>query len=181
MKAWHAAAVLGLAIVAITAARVDRGARRPQAAVAPSALGVQAMDVSAVATPAAAAPAQARLEREPRLAVAFLLDPALTRSLYMGERWVSPPVFDFAQPGREFSVRAKVQWIGRDGEATDVGGRWSTPDPGMLEVDDRGGEVTLRVREPGEGALTVATSAGTRTLRVRATRTADAMQVAIAQ
>lgn len=172
MKAWHAAAALALAIIAFTAARSQRPLGvPPQAAAA----------LTAESAPVAVPGAQARLERTPRLAVAFLLDPALTRSLYMGERWVSPPVFDFVQPGHEFTVRAKVQSIGRDGEATDLSGDWSTGNPGMLAITRGHGEVTLVVREAGEGDLTVATGAGAKTLHVRATRTADAMQVAIAQ
>jgi len=167
MKAWHAAAALALALVVFTAAQSQRAGRAP----------VAAATWDAQPTPRT----QHALERAPQLVVAFRLDPALTRSLYMGERWVSPPVFDFAQPGDRFVVRAKAQAIGRDGEATDVVGDWSTGDPAMIAIDRGHGEVTLVVRAPGESTLTVATGAGVKTLRVRARRTADAMQVAFAQ
>lgn len=172
MKAWYVGAALALAIIAFTAARSQRAPGMP-----PHLASARPAEAAPVAEPRA----QVRLERAPRLAVAFLLDPALTRSLYMGERWVSPPVFDFVQPGNAFTVRAKVQSIGRDGEATDLSGDWSTGNPGMLAITRGHGEVTLVVREAGEGDITVATGAGAKTLRVRATRTADAMQVAIAQ
>ena len=168
MKAWHAAAAVALAIIAFTAARSQRpGVPFP------------------ASVPAAGAqvrwPAQQVVERAPALVVAFRLDPALTRSLYMGERWVSPPVFDFVQPGQTFTVRAKVQSLGRDGEPTDLSGDWTTGNPEMIEVARGHGEVALRVREPGDGTLTVATGAGTKTLHVHATRTPDAMRVAFSQ
>ena len=167
MKAWHAAVALALAVVAFTAARSQRG---------PSPVAV-----SPASAPRAAMPSQHVVQRMPELRIAFRLDPALTRSLYMGERWVSPPVFEFAQPGDTFTVRAKAQSIGRDGEPGDVSGDWSTGNPAMLAIERGHGEVTLVVREPGEADLIVATGAGTRTLHVKATRSADAMRVSFTQ
>lgn len=163
----HIGIALVLAVVAITAARAP--SREPVPDVAP----VQA----APAMP----PRQQAASPGPQLAVAFRLDPNLTRSLYMGERWVSPPVFEFAQPGDAFVVRAKVQSVDRNGAATDLSGEWSTGTPGLVEITRGHGEVTIVVREAGEGDLIVATGAGRKTLRVRAVRTADAMQVAFAQ
>lgn len=164
----HIGIVLALAVVAITAVRAP--SRVAGAAVA-----------AAPATAPVSPPSPQALAHQPRLAVAFRLDPNLTRSLYMGERWVSPPVFEFAQPGDAFVVRAKVQSIDRSGQATDLGGDWSTGTPGLVEITRGHGEVTIVVREAGEGDLTVATGAGKKTLRVRAVRTADAMQVAFVQ
>lgn len=127
-------------------------------------------------------PAQAAASvRAPRMVVAFRLDPALTRSLFLGDRWVSPPSFAFAQPGTQYVVRAKLQEIDSDGERTDLSGNWATTDPEMVAIDRGQGEVTIVVRQPGESDLTVTAGGESKVLHVRARRLADAMQVAIDQ
>ena len=117
-----------------------------------------------------------------RLAVAFRLDPALTRSLYLGDRWVSPPSFFFAQPGTQYVVQAKVQAIDSHGERTDLSGDWATGDPEMVAVTRHDhGEVTIVVRRPGESNLTVSAGGESKVLHVRARQTDDAMTVEITQ
>ncbi|HJW47024.1 MAG TPA: hypothetical protein VJ484_11120 [Lysobacter sp.] len=76
--------------------------------------------------------AQHVISPKQRLAVAFRLDPALTRSLYLGDRWVSPPSFYFAQPGTQYVVQAKLQAIDSRGERIDLSGDWTTNDPEMI-------------------------------------------------
>jgi hypothetical protein len=133
-----------------------------------------AVSMSPAAQPAPAVPA-------PRMVVAFRLDPALTRSLFLGDRWVSPPSFAFAQPGTQYVVRAKLQAIDSGGERTDLSGNWATTDPEMVAIDRGQGEVTIVVRQPGESDLTVTAGGASKILHVHARRLADAMQVAIDQ
>ncbi|MGN6514072.1 MAG: hypothetical protein ACTHKZ_10960 [Lysobacteraceae bacterium] len=117
----------------------------------------------------------------PRLSVAFRLDPALTRGIYLGQRWVSPPEFHFAQQGARFVVEAKAQDVDADGTRLDVGGDWSTSDPEMVAISRHPGGVTLEMREAGESELTVRAGGASRTLRVSAERLPDAMRVRISQ
>lgn len=117
-----------------------------------------------------------------RLVVAFRLDPAVTRGLYLGDRWVSPPTFRFAQPGEQYVVLAKLQSIDAHGDRIDLSGNWSSSDPDMLAIDRHDhGQVTLTVRQPGASRLFVSAAGESKVLQVRATRTPDAMDVAITQ
>jgi len=117
-----------------------------------------------------------------RMVVAFKLDTDLTNGHYLGERWVSPPTFAFAQAGAQYTTHAKLQTIGEDGTRTDLSGEWSTSDPQMIAITrDKPGQVTIVVREPGEAQLVASAGGQRRVLQVRATRTPDAMDVAFAQ
>jgi hypothetical protein len=129
------------------------------------------------------APAQSTpVQPKRRMVVAFKLDPDLMRGSFLGERWVSPPTFDFAQPGREYTTHAKLQAVDADGTRTDLSGDWSTSDPQMIAISrDQPGQVTIVVREPGQGQLFAAAGGQRKVLQVRATRTDDAMQVAFVQ
>jgi len=122
------------------------------------------------------------IARQPHLAVAFRLDPELTQGLYLGERWVSPATYFFAQPGTQYVVQAKAQDIDAGGEHIDVSGDWAASDPDMVAItrkDD--GKVTIVVRHPGESRLTVTSLGQSKVLHVRASQVADAMQVEIRQ
>jgi hypothetical protein len=118
----------------------------------------------------------------PGMVVTFRLDPNVTRGLYLGDRWVSPPTFHFAQPGTQYVVQAKLQSIDEWDERADLSGEWSTSDPEMIAITRHDhGEVTIVVRRAGEGQLFVSAGGVTKVLRVQARQTADAMDVMIAQ
>jgi hypothetical protein len=128
------------------------------------------------------APVQRPVARESHLAVAFRLDPDLTQGLYLGERWVSPPTYLFAQPGTQYVVQAKAQDIDAGGEHIDVSGDWAASDPEMVAITRmEDGKVTIVVRRPGESRLTVTSLGQSKVLQVRANQLADAMQVEIDQ
>lgn len=164
---------LAVALVAIGFA-VANGLRRSDATPAPIAVSAPAQQpVAAPSTPNAP---------KPRLAVAFLLDPELTHGMFMGERWVSPPTYFFAQDGPRFVVQAKPQNVDSRGTHIDLKGNWSVDSPDMITVSPgKLGEVTIVVSRPGDGRITVATGAGSKVLQVRARRVETAMQVQITQ
>jgi hypothetical protein len=125
--------------------------------------------------PTAAAPV-------PRLVVAFHLDPDITRGLFLGDRWVSPPSFAFAQPGNRYVVHARMQQIGTDGERTDVSGQWATSDPDMMALtpeDD--GAVRIEIDEVGSAQLRAVGNGETKILQVNARKLDDAMEVEFRQ
>lgn len=117
-------------------------------------------------------------QRKPEVAVAFRLDPDLTRGLFLGERWVSPPSFFFAQPGLQYVAQGKAQYVDAFGERVDVDADWATSDSELITLTEHvSGDATIVVRHPGDGEFTVATRYGTRRVQVHARQVGDGMQV----
>lgn len=116
--------------------------------------------------------------------VFFKLDPRLTRGLYMGDRWVSPPTYMGApQPGNEFTVEAKAHGLSH-GVPVEISPQWVPSDPDMVTVSPgRGPEVKITVRRAGQSTLGVAAPGFFKTLVIKATRTNDgrAIQAQISQ
>lgn len=108
------------------------------------------------------APAPAQPAPRPTVRVAFKLDPALTGGVYMGERWVSPPVFRAAaQQGSVFRVEARVERP--DGTAA----TWTPSDPdAVAALPATGRQVELVISRPGHSALTVRVGEHATTLAV---------------
>ena len=116
------------------------------------------------------------------MVVTFRLDPAVTRGLYLGDRWVSPATFHFAQPGSQYVFQAKLQSIDAHDDRVDLSGDWSTDDPEMIAIERHDhGAVTIVVRRAGVGRLFVSAGGTRKVLQVKARQTEDAMDVRIVQ
>ena len=90
------------------------------------------------------------------VAVSFKLDPRLTRSLHMGDRWFSPATFTTTQDADRINV--EVRAVGRDARGQDarIDPEWIAADPKMVTVTPaRGGQVTITVHRAGETRLRV--------------------------
>ncbi|HSR63998.1 MAG TPA: hypothetical protein VLM17_00105 [Xanthomonadaceae bacterium] len=111
----------------------------------------------------------------------FRLDPSLTQGLQMGDRWVSPPEFYFAQPGTQFVVEAKAQNLDARGARLDVSGNWAATNPEMVAITRQPDGVMLVVREPGESDVTLRAGSGVVTLHISAEQLPDSMRVRISQ
>jgi hypothetical protein len=130
--------------------------------------------------PRAAADAPSAPPRAEPLQVAFKLDPRLTRSLYMGERWVSPPTYATAQRGAVFVVEARARRA--DGRRSTAPPTWTASDPTMVAIATGArGEARLAVLRPGTSSVVVRDGDASRTLRVAANRQADDWRVDISQ
>lgn len=118
-----------------------------------------------------------------RMVVAYRLDPSVTSGLFMGDRWVTPERYAFAQEGTKFVVQAKMQAIDDEGsDPLDLSGNWASRDPEMVALTrEADGVVTIEVRKPGRTELVASAGGQTRTLQVTAKQTPDSMQVAIVQ
>ena len=118
-----------------------------------------------------------------RMVVAYRLDPSVTGGLFMGDRWVTPARYAFAQQGTKFVVQAKMQAIDDAGsDPLDLSGNWASRDPEMVALTrEADGVVTIEVRKPGRTELVASAGGETRTLQVTAKQTPDSMQVAIEQ
>jgi hypothetical protein len=87
--------------------------------------------------------------------VSFKLDPRLTRSLYMGDRWVSPPTYSGLQEG-EFSVQARAQGHDAGGRPVAATLNWRSADPQIVSVaPGQGNAVTITVHRAGESRVRV--------------------------
>lgn len=89
--------------------------------------------------------------------VSFKLDPRVTKSLYMGERWVSGPAFSSATvpEGEPITVEVRARPSGT-GAAGKLRPTWTASDPGMVTMTPaQGDEVKLTVRSAGESTVTV--------------------------
>ena len=173
-----------LALLLVAGFAVTRRTVRSDAvqldAVQPS-TAVERTEGTSMASLPPARPEAAGATRPPRLKVAFQLDPALTQGLYLGQRWVHPPTFDFVQPGVAFVVRAKAQRVDSASERQDVSGDWAASNPEMVAIDRGPGEVTLTIREAGDSELVVQAAGERNVLRVHAEQRPDAMRVRITQ
>lgn len=177
---------IGLLVVALGLANAIRTKHVPPSLASPPAAARDAgADRAAPGDRATASPSASATAATPareKIVVAFKLDRDITSGHYLGERWVSPATFAFAQPGEQYTTYAKLQKVGDDGTTIDLSGDWSTSDPKMIAISrDEPGQVTIVVREPGEAQLVASAGGQRKVLQVRATRHPDAMEVAFVQ
>ena len=113
----------------------------------------------------------------------FKLDPRLTRSLYMGDRWVSPTTYTgVRQTGKEYVVDARVHGIDAKGRPMRISPEWIPSDPEMVAVSPtQGNEVKIVVKHAGATKLKLATAGFSKELLVKAKYEGGAMQVEISQ
>ena len=114
--------------------------------------------------------------------VSFKMDPRITRGMYMGDRWVSPPTHIGVQAGKEITVEARVEGLDAVGKPACANPAWTPEDPDMVRVSpDRGRQVRITVLRTGESALSVTCGKASRKLVVKATTKENAIQVEISQ
>jgi hypothetical protein len=114
--------------------------------------------------------------------VSFKLDDRLTRSLFLGDRWVSPSTFSAPPQAKTAVVRASVKGIDTGGKRVAIAPRWTPADPRMVQVTKGGGgEARITVKRPGESKLTVAFEGITKELLVKASKQGGALAVQISQ
>lgn len=115
--------------------------------------------------------------------ISFMLDPRLTRGMYMGERWVSPPAFtSAAQTGGELTVQVRAEGLDPDGRAIPIDPEWIPVDPDFMAVSPaKGGKVMITVKKAGESRMKVVAAEVTKELVVKAIEKNNALQVEISQ
>lgn len=137
-----------------------------------------ALILSLAAAAAQAAPPAAPLAR---IEVSFKLDARLTRSLYLGDRWVSPATFRAPPQARPAVVRASARGVDTRGRPLAIAPRWIAADPEMVEVTEGAEGVSITVKRAGESKLRVAFRGITRELTVRAASRGESLAVEIAR
>jgi len=186
MRCLQACTLVLLAVAGFTLARRLQAPDAPMLPMAAAASSAQPASFGASASSAQPAspgkPARTlSTERPQRLAVALRLDPSLTQGLFMGDRWVSPADFHFAQPGNVFVVEAKAQHLDGSGEAHDFAGNWNATNPSMVAIQRDARTTVLEIRHPGDSDVTVSAAGETVVLHIHAVQLADSIQVHIRQ
>jgi hypothetical protein len=116
------------------------------------------------------------------ITVSFKLDPRLTRSLYMGDRWVSPPTFTRVGEGKSVTVEARAHGRDTRGQAVNISATWIPTDPEMVTVTPHGShEVRITVQRAGQSSLQVTSQGVSKELAIRVTDQNNALQIEIAQ
>jgi FKBP-type peptidyl-prolyl cis-trans isomerase FklB len=88
--------------------------------------------------------------------VSYKVDPRITQSLYMGERWASPMTQKCVNTGTTCSVEAKADVVDANGAPIKATAEWIPADPKIVAVTpDRGNKVTIIVLQAGETSLKV--------------------------
>lgn len=130
------------------------------------------------------APNQQSLRAAPTLTgieVSFKLDPRLTKSLYMGDRWVSPPIYTRIQEGKSITVEIRAVGLDARGKPHNIKPEWIASDPEMLSITPReGNEVNILVQRDGESTLRVTSDRVSKTLGIKAVYKDNTIYVEIA-
>jgi FKBP-type peptidyl-prolyl cis-trans isomerase len=117
--------------------------------------------------------------------VSFKLDPRLTKSLYMGERWVSPRTYTntHSPDGKTLTVEARAYGLDDKGQGTNISPSWIPADPAMVTVSpNHGNEVKITVQHSGTSKLKVESPGVSRELLITAKyEGGNAVQVDITQ
>lgn len=115
--------------------------------------------------------------------VSFKLDPRLTRSQYMGDRWLSSPTYTSAlQVGKQAIVEARAKGRDARGKAMAISPEWIAAGPDMVAVSPgQGSVVTIIVKRIGQSRLKVVSQGVTKELRIKGMERSNGMQVQISQ
>lgn len=114
--------------------------------------------------------------------IVFKLDPRLSRGLYMGDRWVSPPTFTQVGKGKKLTVEARAEGVGAGGNPVAVNPTWVSADPKTVTVSPaQANEVEINVLRPGTTKLKVEVQGVSKTLSVEVSKLAGTLQVDISQ
>ena len=139
--------------------------------------------VSSSVEPAETAGTAARPAAAPsRLEVTFKVDERLTRGLYMGDRWVSPPTYTANLPAGSAAVDARADVVEPGGRRSPAVARWATSDADVAAVSpSEGAAVRISLLRDGEARLQVTAGGLSRELVVTAVRKETALLVEIQQ
>jgi hypothetical protein len=114
--------------------------------------------------------------------VSFKLDPRITQGTYMGERWVSPPVYTRVGEGKELAVEARVHGIDARGKSMNIRAKWMPSDPGMVTVSPgQGDDIKITVHRAGQCSLEVNSQGFSKKLSIKAKYEGSGIQVEISQ
>jgi hypothetical protein len=88
--------------------------------------------------------------------LSFKLDQRLTRSMYMGDRWVSPQTYTKVQDGEKLIVEARAQAVDKWGRQVEIVPEWKAEDPSMVTVSpEKERQVAFTIHKEGRSSVLV--------------------------
>jgi hypothetical protein len=110
--------------------------------------------------------------------VSFKLDPRLTKSLYMGERWAPAATYTSASTSDPRAITLHARARSTVAPASKFSPTWSPSNPAMVAISPvQGAEVTLSVRSAGESTVTVKHGGASSTFAVKTVGEGDSWRV----
>lgn len=113
----------------------------------------------------------------------FKLDPRLTKSLYMGDRWVSPPTFTQVgvEHAKQVIVEAVAHVLDAKGRPLNTRPNWVAADPGVATITrSQGNGVRITVTRVGETTVEVVSQGLSKKISIKAvSRGPDTLQADI--
>jgi hypothetical protein len=115
--------------------------------------------------------------------VSFQVDPRVTRGMYMGEQWVSPPNYIRVQEGEnKLIVPAQAMGLDAKGGQVKINPTWKPGNADIVQVSPaQGPKVELTVLKEGQTDLTVTLGGVSKKLTVKAVRQHGSLRVDISQ
>jgi hypothetical protein len=116
--------------------------------------------------------------------VSFKLDPRLTRSMYMGDRWISPATYKSTSVSKGETITVWVKAMGLDakGRKVAISPEWIPEDSDMVAVSPRhGNEIKIIIKSAGQSVLQVVFGESSKILTINATYRGNTFQTSISQ
>jgi hypothetical protein len=102
--------------------------------------------------------------------VVYKLDPRLTGGVHMGERWVSPPIYDIISDRSKYTIEARVEGIAADGSRTVIAAEWTAADQNLVTVKPTyDNMVSIHITGQGNTSLQISAGGFAKTLDLAAT------------
>lgn len=121
-------------------------------------------------------------EKEAIIKLSFKVDPRVTRGMYMGDRWISPPTYLRVGESKECTVETRAEVLDANGKRMNTSLEWSAADPEMVTVKpDKGNAVNITVKREGESKLKVTSERVSKELLIKAINKGNVIQVEISQ
>lgn len=110
----------------------------------------------------------------------FKMDQRITRGMYMGDIWVSPPTYVRVGEGKECTVGVRAEVQDANGKRVDLSPEWIPADPEMVTVSSgHGQEINITVRRAGQSSLKVASAGVSKELIIKASYEGSVIKVEI--
>jgi YbbR domain-containing protein len=112
--------------------------------------------------------------------VSFKMDSRITRGLYMGDRWISPPKYTITSA--QEAIESKAYRIDGKGKSMKISPQWIPADTEMVAVSPaEGHEVKISVKRAGESTLKVTSDGVSKELSIKAVERGKTIRVEIEQ
>ncbi|HEY5915014.1 MAG TPA: hypothetical protein VJA21_30850 [Verrucomicrobiae bacterium] len=100
--------------------------------------------------------------------LSFKLDVRLTRSLYMGDRWVSPATYTRVGEGKDCIVEIRAYGLTANHKTVAIKPTWTSADPEIASVSSgHAGEVKLNIKRAGETIVEVVSHGVSKRLSIK--------------